>query len=69
VILAGDFQQLPPTTGTALFLAALVEAEDLSKPSGVGTELFKSFLKFDMEIQQRSNWDINHSKLVDEMRS
>jgi hypothetical protein len=68
ILMCGDFQQLPPTSGCALFRAVLNESLEEGKPSSCGAEIFKKFVKIDLEIQERSSDDTIQTGNVDFLR-
>jgi hypothetical protein len=68
VILAGDFFQLPPTSGNLIIHDALKsvgifkqskveEAENVNFPKAIGVELFKKFVVYQLEGNMRNRND------------
>lgn len=78
VILMGDFFQLPPVGASYnLFSATVklfVEEKELSpeeghNPQTRGTFLFSRFIKFELTQQMRAAEDIEHTEMLEQMRS
>ena len=79
IILMGDFFQLPPVVPSeTLYMAVMKQQVDgisldpvgaVGSPRSVGTSLFASFTRIELTEQMRASRDIQHTEMLDRMRS